>query len=61
MFELVKTYLLTLNYLPFATLKILKFRGGRKFSWCPGEDQGNAGGKNTQFLPSNVPRVGLLL
>ena len=59
-----KIYLLTLIYLPFATLKTFKFRGGRKFRWSPGEGQVNAGGekkKITELFSSNVPRVGLLL
>ena len=47
-----KIYLLTLIYLPFATLKTFKFRGGRKFRWSPGEGQVNAGGEKKKKLLS---------
>lgn len=56
----VQDILVNLNYLLFASLKILKFRG-RKFGQCPGEGQGTADReKKTEFLSSNVPRIGLL-
>lgn len=42
--ELLKACLLTFNYLPFATLKIFRFRGAGNLDVSCGEGQGNSRG-----------------